>query len=622
MNVKRSSGTTYLFFAVVMIAAAVGLSMSATAAVHTGVRVVDCIDNGSSLDCTEKTVYGVSVSAGKETVLEITPEFAPEPVHAKIAKSEPVYYYPLHHFHTVSYNPCEEVTPDNNTAAGVQSCIDSPTADDTTCDWTLDADNTTIDDSQGFCSNKDLELITDTTGLYRGEDLLGRASSAIDSFSTGHCVRMGELFYHGYEIGSPVLNYAISVALEQVSHTYDFVLSPTAPVFTSVQVPDDKPYPEELMSIKAELAGDIGFGPANPGLPELDNYILYVPAAPNTHPYVQEYQDNMLLVPREEVSKDGGGLDKVGVSFYTFRHLNGDIRFTRAGDGLHNQLYHKHSGDTLLLDKIPPAEADYLVHGKKDFIGSMDFESNMANVLMYKDTSISNSLINLVVDNASVKVTEAESTGIIIEAYVYPFTSLSKEGTLIATFQNWGEDKADYLVTVTECSMPILDAIPAKPSTLEPNAVKTLNFNIHTKFNLESTYSCTVGLKSPTGKLFDEVVVDFDTEKHTSQYSWELQKTNTCASATVDQDNDTFFQNDGDCDDNNNTVYSGAPELCDGLDNDCDTVVPDNETDADGDGRRICDGDCNDNNNAVYPGAPELCDGLDNDCDSVIPDNE
>lgn len=77
----------------------------------------------------------------------------------------------------------------------------------------------------------------------------------------------------------------------------------------------------------------------------------------------------------------------------------------------------------------------------------------------------------------------------------------------------------------------------------------------------------------------------------------------------------------------------GAPEpneRCNGRDDNCDGILPQNESDNDQDGFLTCApceqdaslqcGDCNNDSPSIAPGLPELCDGLDNDCNGLIED--
>jgi hypothetical protein len=130
--------------------------------------------------------------------------------------------------------------------------------------------------------------------------------------------------------------------------------------------------------------------------------------------------------------------------------------------------------------------------------------------------------------------------------------------------------------------------------------------------------------------------------------SFELSTGEGCDVGPLDRDGDGFSWCAGvtplDCDDLDASVFPGAPERCNGIDDDCSGAVLDVEVDADGDGRSWCEGDCDDADGSDgdrdldgdgwtpcegdcddfdplrHPQAVERCNGVDDDCDGVVQD--
>ena len=99
-------------------------------------------------------------------------------------------------------------------------------------------------------------------------------------------------------------------------------------------------------------------------------------------------------------------------------------------------------------------------------------------------------------------------------------------------------------------------------------------------------------------------------------------------------DEDGYSPVAGDCDDRNSAVNPGQPGVPDGLDNNCNGTIDEGTRLYDDDGDGFCEsvqdacsdgslgGDCADGtgfaSNTVFPGATELPDGIDNNCNGVV----
>ena len=101
-----------------------------------------------------------------------------------------------------------------------------------------------------------------------------------------------------------------------------------------------------------------------------------------------------------------------------------------------------------------------------------------------------------------------------------------------------------------------------------------------------------------------------------------------------------FSDNNTDCNDYNEKIYPGAPEICNGKDDNCNGMIDeglpigkyyeDNDGDGHGAGMNFIlacgvskgygagNDDCNDNDPTIYPGAPELCNFRDDNCNGKV----
>ncbi len=158
-------------------------------------------------------------------------------------------------------------------------------------------------------------------------------------------------------------------------------------------------------------------------------------------------------------------------------------------------------------------------------------------------------------------------------------------------------------------------------------------------------YGATSSITVPAGDSISFQTIFSTGTTTTAARSGYLAAVAAGACDSCDADGDGYFSatcGGSDCDDGDASVYPGADEYCDSVDNNCDGTIDEDSAvdaslwyrDADSDGYGnpsltdlACNPatgyvgnatDCNDSASGVYPGAPEYCNGYDDDCDSTI----
>ena len=135
------------------------------------------------------------------------------------------------------------------------------------------------------------------------------------------------------------------------------------------------------------------------------------------------------------------------------------------------------------------------------------------------------------------------------------------------------------------------------------------------------------------GEIDEDVQIVFYVDSDSDGYGNPDITTKACEAL------DGFVSTGTDCDDTNSYSFPSAPELCDGLDNDCDEQIDEDldidffldlDSDGFGDDSQIISGcapdqnlstvggDCDDYDPSISPIANELCDEIDNNCNGNV----
>ncbi|GIL53994.1 hypothetical protein Vafri_9547 [Volvox africanus] len=464
------------------------------------------------------------------------------PMRVSLTKSALWASYSLQYVNSFNWKPYEVINkPD-------KACKDGDNEASPDCGW-YTKNGQRVPDSQGFCCEcQDKDVFDDT---FKGDKFSTRANLDckfkismlfFKKVTSSHCYKFNPVWYAGYQVGSAALQFNINVTVE-VPQPYPQgpASYPPPPGVNSVEIntsiPRAPPPPityktENLYlspsvpsatskgkQLSAKLIGDFA---TYTQVPDLGNRMLMVPEDANadfSYGLRGVNRSTWMLLDKSFISFDGRACDKVGTGFSAFRYqTNGCYR--TAGTCLGNQLKDIWESDRSRVSsgRAPLYMVTQFTGGNEALLNKMG--GPMSFVLPV--TSQAESVVTLSVTADNVRLVTNRCPGKLSNVRVCRFGNgdmsvcgsfeSGSRGFIRLEVANTGRLPADYTITVTNCSVNVMD-VQARFVSLDAGELLSLEppIDLFVEDSQPLTRTCTVTLYDSTGEITDSTAFSFYT---------------------------------------------------------------------------------------------------------------
>eukprot|EP00931_Biecheleriopsis_adriatica_P037639 TRINITY_DN21584_c0_g2_i1.p1 TRINITY_DN21584_c0_g2~~TRINITY_DN21584_c0_g2_i1.p1 ORF type:complete len:840 (-),score=169.54 TRINITY_DN21584_c0_g2_i1:16-2535(-) len=446
-------------------------SLLVAASVLSSSRLQSCADDGSEkLACDFKMVVTVTLEHGQKEseraeflIREVRDSedkvrTLQKPWQVTWKKSRAFWRYPLRYVQDVNSKPSE-----GTVKVGWLTCNDNPksVAEEITCDVAYIGGDR-VPHSEGFCCGCSAENLVSGTP--------NRASMDCDVVSmsdSAHCLNFDDLWYSVYEVDRPEIYYDIEVIVaipSDYGKTWRDVVYRETALLLSHRQPVAA---AEEGALRLELIGDLATAVAPH---RFESKYLVVPSRPSGHILVDSAEPlkHAMLLDRSLFDLSGRTCDKIGVSFFAFKHQPQPCQ-RPAGSCLQGQLHDFHIED---VDRVGAGQPSrYLVSGFCDGALELGHQRDAAagpQVFMGCPlTQRHTTLLRLEARAEEAMFVTNVASGRIAKAEAPAFEAMKGGGKVDLLVVSTGKVVADFTLGVTNCSDG-LTAGPALTLSLKP----------------------------------------------------------------------------------------------------------------------------------------------------------